>query len=83
MKTVNILRNFENIGQMVFDDETKTIKILFDEENYKKYIGVIKLIVERINMRSDFGLIFDSEGIVRNANEDVLIAIQQELFLGV
>jgi hypothetical protein len=82
MKKINIWKKDKKIGELWFDEENKTIRIQFEENERKEYEGAVKIVIDRVAKRVNGDFVFDKEsGQIKNVDENVVLAIKQELFL--
>ncbi|MFA6184535.1 MAG: hypothetical protein WCT51_04230 [Candidatus Shapirobacteria bacterium] len=82
MKKINIWDNDEKIGELFFDDKNKIVEIHFEKNKNEEYVEIIKIMVDRMIKRGYSELIFDEKNIrIKNADENVVLAIKQELFM--
>lgn len=82
MKKSSIWERNEKVGEMIFDVEAKLIRLEFEEDRRGEYIRIFRFLIGEIRKKAFSNLVFDeNEGMIKNVDEMVLLAIKQELFL--
>jgi len=82
MEEISIWKRNEKIGKMTFDINSKLIKLQFEDDKKEEYVEIFSFLINEIRRRAFPSLVFDEdEGIIKNVDGMVFLAIKQELFL--